>query len=241
VRPRLLTMPGVAQVIPIGGEVQAVPRRARSPRSCRRWASTLEKLEAALRDFGANTSGGFLEVAGPRMADPPDRPHSRIEDLQNLVVAVKNGQPILLTARRRQTGAGHQARRRQLQGQAGGDPVGAEAAGRRQRDPDPRGRKGYRGTRQEPAQGIEAPSFLFKQADFIEHSVGNVEEALRDGAILVAVILFAVPAQRAHHDHFADGHSGVAVGHRAGVPLLRAVDQHHDAGRPGDRHRRAGG
>ena len=39
-------------------------------------------------------------------------------------------------------------------------------------------------------KGIEAPSFLFKQADFIEHSVTNVEEALRDGAILVAVILF---------------------------------------------------
>jgi HME family heavy-metal exporter len=31
---------------------------------------------------------------------------------------------------------------------------------------------------------------LFKQADFIEHSVNNVAEALRDGAILVAVILF---------------------------------------------------
>ena len=39
-------------------------------------------------------------------------------------------------------------------------------------------------------QGMAAPSFLFKQADFIEHSVNNVEEALRDGAILVAVILF---------------------------------------------------
>jgi HME family heavy-metal exporter len=38
--------------------------------------------------------------------------------------------------------------------------------------------------------GIEMPQFLFKQADFIEHSVRNVQEALRDGAILVAVILF---------------------------------------------------
>ena len=38
--------------------------------------------------------------------------------------------------------------------------------------------------------GIEAPAFLFKQADFIEHSVNNVEEALRDGAMMVAVILF---------------------------------------------------
>jgi HME family heavy-metal exporter len=39
-------------------------------------------------------------------------------------------------------------------------------------------------------KGFERRQFLFKQADFIEHSVGNVEEALRDGAILVAVILF---------------------------------------------------
>jgi HME family heavy-metal exporter len=38
--------------------------------------------------------------------------------------------------------------------------------------------------------GVETPQFLFKQANFIEASVGNVEEALRDGAIMVAIILF---------------------------------------------------
>ena len=38
--------------------------------------------------------------------------------------------------------------------------------------------------------GIAAPQFLFKQSSFIERSVGNVQEALRDGALFVAVILF---------------------------------------------------
>ena len=38
--------------------------------------------------------------------------------------------------------------------------------------------------------GISKPEVSFRQADFIEASIGNVQEALRDGAIMVAIILF---------------------------------------------------
>ena len=39
-------------------------------------------------------------------------------------------------------------------------------------------------------QGVGQLQFLFRQADFIENSLDNVKDALRDGAIMVAVLLF---------------------------------------------------
>jgi HME family heavy-metal exporter len=189
-RPRLLTIPGVAQVIPIGGEVRQY-RVELKPAQLQALGIEREKLEAALRDFGANTSGGFLEAQGREWLIRQIGRSSRIEDLQNLVVEVKNGQPILLRqladvkiapAIKRGDGSymGKPAVILSVQKQPAADsvPLTREVE------------KAIAELGKSLPQGIEAPSFLFKQADFIEHSVNNVEEALRDGAILVAVILF---------------------------------------------------
>jgi Cu/Ag efflux pump CusA len=153
VRPRLLTIPGVAQVIPIGGEVRQYRVELR-PAQLRALGVERDKLEAALADFGANTSGGFLEARGREYLIRQIGRSTRIEDLQNLVVAVRNGQPIpLKQVAEVKLAAGHQARRRRLRGRAGGDPVGAEAARRRQRGPHPPGGTGHRRTVPFPAGG----------------------------------------------------------------------------------------
>ena len=90
-----MTIPGIAQVIPIGGEVRQY-RVEPKPAQLQALGIEREKLEAALKDFGANTGGGFLEAQGREYLIRHIGRTSRIEDLQNLVVAVKNGQPILL-------------------------------------------------------------------------------------------------------------------------------------------------
>ena len=190
VRPRLLTIPGVAQVIPIGGEVKQY-RVELKPAQLQALGVEREKLEAALRDFGANTSGGFLEAQGREWLIRQIGRSSRIEDLQTLGVPVKNGQPVLLKqlaevklapAIKRGDGSyrGKPAVILSVQKQPSADSVTLTRAVE----------KAVAELGKSLPAGVEAPRFLFKQADFIEHSVTNVEEALRDGAILVAVILF---------------------------------------------------
>ena len=189
-RPRLLTIPGIAQVISIGGEVKQY-RVELNPAQLKALGVEREKLDAALRDFGANTSGGFLEAQGREYLIRQIGRTTRIEDLQNLVVTVKNGQPILLkqvaevklapAIKRGDAGYnGKPAVVLSVQKQPGADSVTLTHAVELAMVELSKGLP----------PGVEAPQFLFKQADFIEHSVSNVQEALRDGGILVAVILF---------------------------------------------------
>lgn len=190
VRPRLLNIAGVAQVIPIGGEVKQY-RIELHPAQMQALGIEREKLDAALRDFGVNTSGGFLENAGREYLIRQIGRSARQADLENLVVGVNNGQSIVLKqladvrlapAVKRGDGSynGRPAVILSVQKQPGTDSVKVTRAVEQAMD----------ALAHDLPKGFEKPRFLFKQADFIEHSVSNVKEALRDGGILVAVILF---------------------------------------------------
>ncbi|WP_374592825.1 efflux RND transporter permease subunit, partial [Aquabacterium sp.] len=189
-RPRLLTIPGVAQVIPMGGEVRQY-RVALRPEQLQALGVTREQLVASLQGFGTNTSGGFLQAQGREYLIRQIGRTNRLEDLQDLVVTVRQGQPILLrqvadvqlapaTKRGDASVNGKPAVVLSVQKQPGADSVTVTRAVEQALTELARSRP----------HGVAAPQFLFKQANFIEHSVNNVEDALRDGAILVAVVLF---------------------------------------------------
>lgn len=189
-RPRLLTIPGVAQVIPIGGEVRQY-RVEPLPAQLQALGVERDKLDAALRDFGSNTSGGFLEAQGREYLIRAIGRTSRIEDLQNLVVTMKNGQAVLLKQVANVTLA---AAVKRGDGSYQGKPAVILSV---QKQPTADSitltrevEKAVADLAKNRPAGVAEPAFLFKQADFIEHSVSNVKEALRDGAIMVAVILF---------------------------------------------------
>ncbi|WP_028455985.1 efflux RND transporter permease subunit [Chitinilyticum litopenaei] len=189
-RPRLLSIPGVAQVIPIGGEVRQF-RVEPNTALMAQLSVGYGDIENALKGFSSNTSGGYLEVNAREYLIRNMGRTTRLEDMQNLAVKDNNGQPILL-----KQVADVKFAPAFKRGDAGFDGKPAVIVGV-QKQPTADSVRLTREIEQAldsmaksmPA-GISMPQVSFRQADFIEASIGNVEEALRDGAIMVAVILF---------------------------------------------------
>ncbi|TAK47297.1 MAG: efflux RND transporter permease subunit [Xanthobacteraceae bacterium] len=191
IRPRLLTIPGVAQVIPMGGEVRQY-RVSPNPPALRALNVTYDQVEKALALFGANAGGGFTDQYSREYLIRNIGRTTSLEDLRNVVVARVNGGPIYLWQV-----AGVEFAPKVKRGDSG--YMGASAvivSIEKQPNVDT-----VRLTREiEQAlkdvtntlpKGIKADQILFRQANFIETSIRNVERVLLEAGLVVAVVLFA--------------------------------------------------
>ena len=189
-RPRLLTIPGVAQVIPIGGEVRQY-RIFLDTAQMSLLDISREQVETAIAKFGTNTAGGFVDQHAREYLIRNLGRTTKLEDLRNLPVAFRDDVPIRLS-----------------------QVANVDYAARVKR-----GDAGYMGNsavilsvQKQPSadslaltQDIETVlgnlkgvlpkdlviNVLFRQADFIKTSVSNVQKVLVDAMLVVAVVLFA--------------------------------------------------
>src|SRR3990167_2396239 len=95
VRPRLLTVPGVAQVIPIGGEVRQY-RVTPQPEKLLAARVSLDQIKQALQNFSHNSAGGFVDSGGREYLIRALAQSARLDDLAKLPVTTRNGQVITL-------------------------------------------------------------------------------------------------------------------------------------------------
>ncbi|MFN0253388.1 MAG: efflux RND transporter permease subunit [Kofleriaceae bacterium] len=190
VRRRLLAIPGVAQVIPIGGEVRQYQVKV-DPDRLRAFDVTLEQVAGALRESNSNSTGGFFERGGQEWLIRGVGRITSTSDVERAVVTVRDGVPILVGQVAEVT-IGAAIKR----GEGSSDAKRAVILGIQKQPGANTLELTARIDRELIAIGESLPKGMVierdkaRQSDFIETAVGNVTIALRDGAILVAVILF---------------------------------------------------
>jgi len=198
VRQRLLTIPGVSQVFTMGGGRRQFQVLV-DPDSMLRYGVSLHQVKRAVVESNENATGGYLDEQGPN--ELLVRALGRIQtvdDLRKVVVTTRQGRPVAL-AQIATVREGPQVKR------------GDSAAFVRTEDAFSGGPAVVLTINKQPGSDTRAitDSILdavnelagalpqdirivpvYSQKSFIDRAIDNVIEALRDGGILVVVILF---------------------------------------------------
>ena len=202
VRQRLLTIPGVAQVFTMGGGRKQFQILV-DPEKLLRFGVSLQQVKDAVVSSNENATGGYLDQQGPNelLVRALGRVQT-IEDIEQIVVTIRDGRPVTL-AQIANVVAGAQTKRgdssafERVKNDSGDESWsgGASVVLTINKQPGADTRK----VTDNVFKAIEELSAslpkdirvipLYSQKSFIDRAIENVVIALRDGVILVIIIL----------------------------------------------------
>jgi CzcA family heavy metal efflux pump len=190
IRRRLLAVPGVSQVTPIGGAERQFQIVAR-PDALRANQVSLSELLDAARGASENTSAGvYTEGAQEYVVEAIGRVRSAAE-VGETVVAVRGPRSVLV---RDVADVREGAAFKRGEGSRSGAPaviVGVQKQpGANTLEVTARLDRALDTLQSELPRGMTIDRRIFRQSDFIEVAIDNVVDALRDGALLVVVVVF---------------------------------------------------
>ncbi|MCA9124153.1 MAG: efflux RND transporter permease subunit [Planctomycetaceae bacterium] len=200
VRQRLLTIPGVSQVFTMGGGRKQYQVLV-NPDELLKYGVTLHDVKRAVAESNQNATGGYLDEQGPNefLVRSLGRVQT-IEDLQKVVVVMRDSRPVLLSQVARVI-EGPQVKRgdssafvKQEDGSFSGGPAVVLTVNK-QPNADTRAvtdeiMKALAELQPSLPKDIRIQPELYSQKAFIDRAIENVIEALRDGGVLVVIILF---------------------------------------------------
>ncbi len=189
VRQRLRTISGVSQVITMGGDRKQYHVLV-DQHQMHKYEVTLDEIEAALRDSNRNVTGGFMSRNDKQFLIRGLGRYTSPDQIRQTVIRSSPDRPLLLE----QVASISEA----AQIKTGDSSVNGRAAVvltiQKQPTADTRlVTESIHAALSDLRPSLPADVVIdttYEQREFIDHAVANVIEALRDGAILVVIVLF---------------------------------------------------
>lgn len=190
VRRRLLAINGVSQVVPIGGDVKQYQILV-SPQKLSAYGISLNEVFKAAKESNQNSSGGSYMDAGNEYLIRGIGRVENLDDIANSLVALRNDVPVFMKDIA-EIKIGPKVK-------FGDASVNAKPAVILTIQKQPQTNtieltKKINNALDEIQRGlpvgVKINNEIFRQADFISTSINNVISALRDGAILVVLVIF---------------------------------------------------
>lgn len=189
-RPHLMSVPGVAQVVMVGGQSRQIQVLA-DPDRLYRQRLDLGALADGVAALSHNGSGGYAVVGHQELPVRFFGRLERIEQLGQAVFATVGGRPVrvsdVATVRE---GAEYPRGSAAIDGQAGVLFLIFKQPGANTLDLTERVDAAVQQLIPTLPEKMELKTDLFRQATFLQRGVDNVRDAVRDGALLVALVLW---------------------------------------------------
>ncbi|MES1025471.1 efflux RND transporter permease subunit [Gloeocapsa sp. BRSZ] len=185
---RILAVPGVSQVIAYGGDIRQYQVLVDSAR-LQAFDVTLAEVTEAAAAANTNAAGGFLVTPDQELLIRGIGRITALEDLQQSVVTARNGTPVLLSdVADVQIGAALQRGDGSLDGQR----AVVVTINKQPQADTPTVTRAIESAMTEVQSSLPqdvSVTVTFRQENFIDDAIANVQSALRDGIIIVSIIL----------------------------------------------------
>lgn len=195
IKPRLLAIPGIAEILNMGGGVRQIEIQP-DPNRMHAHNVSFEELEAAARNAASRSSGGFLDTGPTEIMIRNLAMTIQLDEIAATAIKKIDDRPISIAD--------------VAEVKWGIEPMRGDATVSIAPETVPTygvimsiTKSPGVDTRALTKQIVDAldeldstlpagvsTTTLFQQKDFIDHAIGNLTEAIRDGAIMVSIVLF---------------------------------------------------
>jgi len=188
VKNRLLAVPGVTQIVIFGGDERQYQVLV-DPTKLKQFNISLKEVTEAVQKANANAPGGFLITPDQELLIRGIGRIESIEQLEKSVITARDGVPVLMAS---VADVKIGAALKRGDGSLNGKKAIIVIVNKQPNADTPTVTKAIESAMEELKPSLPKDvkvTVTFRQETFIEASIKNVEESLRDGTIIVSIIL----------------------------------------------------